>query len=59
MHFSGDPLLELDPIYKSAPTGARELMVSTFSIDTTEPDFALGYNFDIVLRGNQATPMEG
>ena len=59
MYFPGDPLLELDPIYKSAPAGARELMVSTFSIDMTEPDFALGYTFDIVLRGNQATPMEG
>lgn len=58
MYFPGDPLLALDPIYQGAPVGARELMISTFSIDTTEPGFALGYNFDIVLRGRNATPME-
>ncbi len=59
MYFPGDPLLELDPIYQSAPPGARERMVARFSIDVTEPGFALGYVFDIVLRGRLATPMEG
>jgi protocatechuate 3,4-dioxygenase beta subunit len=58
MYFPGDPLLALDPIYQGAPVGARELMISAFSIETTEPGFALGYNFDIVLRGRNATPME-
>jgi protocatechuate 3,4-dioxygenase, beta subunit len=58
MYFPGDPLLELDPIYQSSPKGVRERMIATFSIDITEPDFALGYNFDIVLRGRTATPME-
>lgn len=58
MYFPGDPLLDLDPIYQSAPEGARERLVSTFSIDVTEPDYALGYVFDIVLRGPQETPME-
>jgi protocatechuate 3,4-dioxygenase, beta subunit len=58
MYFPGDPLLDLDPIYKSAAPGVRERMVSAFSIDITEPDFALGYVFDIVLRGASATPME-
>lgn len=58
MYFPGDPLLGLDPIYQSAPLGARERMISKFSIDITEPGFALGYVFDIVLRGRQATPME-
>jgi protocatechuate 3,4-dioxygenase, beta subunit len=57
MYFPGDPLLELDPIYKSASPGARERMVAKFSIDQTEPEFALGYVFDIVLRGRNATPM--
>jgi protocatechuate 3,4-dioxygenase beta subunit len=58
MYFPGDPLLELDPIYQGAPAGARERMVAKFSIDITEPGFALGYVFDIVLRGRLETPME-
>jgi protocatechuate 3,4-dioxygenase, beta subunit len=57
MYFPGDPLMELDPIYKSAPEGARERMVAKFSIDITEPGFALGYVFDIVLRGHNPTPV--
>jgi protocatechuate 3,4-dioxygenase, beta subunit len=58
MYFPGDPLLELDPIYLSAPAGARERMIASFSLDVTEPGFALGYAFDLVLRGRRATPME-
>ncbi|MHA1107714.1 MAG: protocatechuate 3,4-dioxygenase subunit beta, partial [Alphaproteobacteria bacterium] len=58
MYFPGDPLLDLDPIYKASPEGRRETMVSTFDLDITEPEFALGYSFDIVLRGRYATPME-
>lgn len=58
MYFPGDPLLPLDPIFLGTPEGARERLVSRFSIDVTEPGFALGYVFDIVLRGPAATPME-
>jgi protocatechuate 3,4-dioxygenase beta subunit len=58
MYFPGDPLLELDPIYQGIPAGARERLVSRFAIDVTEPDFALGYEFDIVLRGDTQTPFE-
>ncbi|MBE9553159.1 MAG: protocatechuate 3,4-dioxygenase subunit beta [Proteobacteria bacterium] len=58
MYFPGDPLLDLDPIYKASPEGRRELMVSNFDLDVTEAEFALGYSFDIVLRGRNATPME-
>lgn len=58
MYFPGDPLLDLDPIYQSVPAGARERLVSRFSIDVTKPGFALGYEFDIVLRGRNETPME-
>lgn len=58
MYFPGDPLLALDPIYQGVPEGARERMISSFSIDLTEPGFALGYVFDIVLAGRNATPME-
>ncbi len=58
MYFPGDPLLDLDPIYKSTPEGVRERMIAEFSLDLTEPEWALGYAFDIVLRGRSATPME-
>ncbi len=59
MYFPGDPLLALDPIYMGAPEGARERMVADLSMDVTESGYALGYRFDIVLRGRAATPMEG
>jgi protocatechuate 3,4-dioxygenase, beta subunit len=59
MYFPGDPLFAFDPIYNSVPDArARERMVSRFSLDLTEPEWALGFKFDIVLRGRDATPME-
>jgi protocatechuate 3,4-dioxygenase, beta subunit len=59
MYFPGDPLLGHDPIYNSVPDErARLRMVSQFALDLTEPEWALGYRFDIVLRGSEATPME-
>jgi protocatechuate 3,4-dioxygenase beta subunit len=59
MYFPGDPLLPFDPILGSIrdPRG-RELLVSRFDIETTMPEWALGYRWDIVLRGHHATPME-
>ena len=59
MYFPGDPLLAFDPIYNSTPDEkSRQLMISVFDWEHTEPDVALGYRFDIVLRGRDATPME-
>ena len=58
MYFPGDPLLALDPIYQSAPEGARERLISRFTLDVTEPGYALGFEFDIVLRGPERTPTE-
>ncbi len=59
MYFPGDPLLPLDPIFNGPPDqAARERMIAAFSLDVTEPAWALGYVFDIVLRGRMATPME-
>ncbi len=58
MYFPGDPLLPYDPMYMGVPEHARELMVSKFSLDVTQPDYALGYVFDIVLRGPKATRFE-
>lgn len=59
MYFPGDPLIPLDPIYHSVPDeAARRRMISSFDLDATVPNWALGYRFDIVLRGRQQTPME-
>jgi protocatechuate 3,4-dioxygenase, beta subunit len=58
MYFPGDPLLAFDPIYGSVPSGGRARLVSRFSLDATQEGFALGYVFDIVLRGRAETPME-
>jgi protocatechuate 3,4-dioxygenase beta subunit len=58
MYFPDDPLIALDPIANAVPMPYRDRMVSRFDIAVTEPSFALGYLFDIVLRGRHATPME-
>jgi protocatechuate 3,4-dioxygenase, beta subunit len=59
MYFPGDPLLPLDPIFNSAPTSeAKERLIARFDIETTQPEWALGYQFDIVLRGEKATPTQ-
>lgn len=59
MYFPGDPLLPLDPIFNSVPDArARERMVSALDPSLTTPEWALGYRFDLVLRGRDATPME-
>jgi protocatechuate 3,4-dioxygenase, beta subunit len=58
MYFPGDPLLGLDPIYNSVPAAARERMVSRFDLSATEPEWALGFQFDVVLRGPDATVFE-
>ena len=57
MYFPGDPLIPLDPILSSIPDArGREMLVSRFDLETTTPEWALGYRWDVVLRGG--TPME-
>jgi protocatechuate 3,4-dioxygenase, beta subunit len=52
MYFPGDPLLPLDPMFMCVPDEkARNRLVSTFDLDTTIPEYALGYRWDITLRG--------
>jgi protocatechuate 3,4-dioxygenase beta subunit len=59
MYFPGDPLLALDPIFNATPdAAARDRLVAAFDLEVTQPEYALGYRFDIVLRGRDATPME-
>lgn len=57
MYFPDDPLIDLDPIANAVPMPYRQRMVSRFDIQTTQPNWALGYRFDVVLRGREATPM--
>jgi len=57
-YFPGDPLFDFDPIFQSAPVAVRDRLIAKFTLDVTQPGFALGYAFDIVLRGDAATPME-
>jgi len=59
MYFPGDPLHALDPVMNAVPEPrGRERLICRFDIDLTEPDWALGFWWDIVLRGRGATPME-
>lgn len=59
MYFPGDPLLPHDPIYNSVrDENARARLVSRFDWETTVPEFAPGFRFDIVLRGRDETPFE-
>ena len=59
MYFPGDSLLPYDPIFNSVPDEkSRNRLISSFDWETTMPGHALGYRFDIVLRGRDVTPME-
>ena len=59
MYFPGDPLLQYDPVFNcTADESARQRLVSIFDWDTTIPGVALGYHFDLILSGREATPME-
>jgi protocatechuate 3,4-dioxygenase, beta subunit len=58
MYFPDDPLFAFDPIFNGIPDGAaRERLISRFSLDETVSGTSLGFVFDIVLRGREATPM--
>ena len=57
MFFPGDPLIDYDPIFHSVPDpAARERLISSYDPALSVAEWALGYRFDIVLRGRAATP---
>jgi protocatechuate 3,4-dioxygenase beta subunit len=59
MYFPGDALLPYDPMFNCiANEGARQRLVAALDWENTIPEQALGYRFDIVLRGREQTPME-
>lgn len=58
LYFPDDPLIEIDPIANAVPMPYRQRLVARFDIATTEPNWALGYRFDVVLKGRDQTPFE-
>jgi protocatechuate 3,4-dioxygenase beta subunit len=58
LYFPDDPLIEIDPIANAVPMPYRNRMVCRFDIATTVPNWALGYLFDVVLKGRDQTPFE-
>jgi protocatechuate 3,4-dioxygenase, beta subunit len=59
MYFPDDPLFFQDPIFNSVPDEkARARMISSYDHEVTTDSWALGYRFDIVLRGRDQTPFE-
>ena len=59
MYFPGDPLFPFDPIFNSVrDPKARDRLVCSFELERTEPEWALGYRFDIVVGGRESTPFE-
>lgn len=57
MYFPSDPLFDYDPIFQSIPDlAARQRLISRYSLEHTVDGEMLGYEFDIVLRGRDATP---
>ena len=59
MYFPGDPLLPVDPIFNcTADEAARNRLISLFDWETTLPEQALGFKFDIILSGREGTPWE-
>ena len=59
MYFPGDPLFAQDPIFNSVPDpAARQRMICRFDLSITEPEWALAFAWDIVLRGREAAVFE-
>ena len=59
MYFPGDPLLPLDPIYNAiGDADARAGLIAAYDHDVTQPEWALGYRWDIVLTGSRRTWVE-
>jgi protocatechuate 3,4-dioxygenase beta subunit len=58
MYFEGDPMLAYDPVFQAIPDRAKHRVLAGFDLSITEEKWALGYRFDLVLRGPDATPPE-
>jgi protocatechuate 3,4-dioxygenase, beta subunit len=56
MYFPGDPLFDLDPIVQSIPDpAARGRLIARYDHGVTQPEYATGYRWDIVVCGVHRT----
>ncbi len=59
MYFPSDPLFPYDPIIQSVTDDvARQRLVATYDHSLSVPEFSMGYHWDIVLDGPNATWVE-
>jgi protocatechuate 3,4-dioxygenase beta subunit len=59
MYFPGDPLFDLDPIFQSIlDPAARRRLIARYDHDLTQPEYATGYRWDIVVCGARRTWIE-
>jgi protocatechuate 3,4-dioxygenase, beta subunit len=58
MYFPDDPLFGQDPIFNAIPPAARHRAISTYSLERTQDNWALAFEWNIVLRGTEQTPFE-
>ncbi|MDQ3810527.1 MAG: protocatechuate 3,4-dioxygenase subunit beta [Chloroflexota bacterium] len=59
MYFSDDPLHALDPMINSVPSErARQALIARYDHRVTQPEWALGWRWDIVIHGPDGTPFE-
>jgi protocatechuate 3,4-dioxygenase beta subunit len=58
MYFPDDPLFSQDPIFNGLPEPVRPRLISRFSLEHTRPNWAPAFEFDVVVRGHDATPLE-
>ncbi len=59
MYFPGDPLFALDPIYNTIwRQKDRDSLLAVYDHDETVPEVSMGYRFDIVVDGPDATWFE-
>lgn len=59
MYFPSDHLFALDPIYNSIRSQRdRDRLIAAYDHDLTVPEFSMGYRWDIVVDGPDATWFE-
>jgi protocatechuate 3,4-dioxygenase beta subunit len=58
MYFPDDPLFGQDPIFNSIPAAARYRAISRYDLERTQDNWALAFEWNIVLRGREQTPFE-
>jgi protocatechuate 3,4-dioxygenase, beta subunit len=58
LYFADDPHFPLDSIFQALSEEERSRVICQYDHSLTERDWAMGYRFDVVLRGPFATPFE-